>query len=130
MVHTFCMRSMLYAAVSECQLGSESSAPLLGNPVCLSGCRGHLHGTCGHHDVTSENKMHRMCSACFEMAGAGDPSAGGNGKRKPANSGGASKGRKQPRAKMSLTQKGEILDHVDQKTAYCVIASRFNSVER
>ena len=31
---------------------------------------------------------------------------------------------------MSLTQKGQILDHVDQKTAYCVIAARFNSVER
>ena len=103
MVHIFCKQSMLFAAGSECQLGSESLAPLSDNPACLGGCSGRLHGTCGRHDVTSEYEMHRLCLTCFEEAGAGDPSAEGSGKRKPAGSGGVSKGRKQPRTKMTLT---------------------------
>ena len=44
MVRILCKRSMPYAAGSECQLGSENSAPFSGNPVCRGGYGGHLHG--------------------------------------------------------------------------------------
>ena len=73
-----CKRSMPCAARSKSQLGSESSAPILGNHVlCRGGCGDRLNGTYGHHNVASKNEMHRLCPVCFEKAGAGGRSADG-----------------------------------------------------
>ena len=95
------------AAGSECQLGSESSAPISGNRVCRGGCGGRLHRICSHHDAASENEMRHLCPACFDdNAGACGPSTDGKGKRKADDSGGVSKGGKQSRTRLTITQKG------------------------
>ena len=52
-----------------------------------------------------------LCPACFEKAGAGGPSADGNGKQNSADSGGASPGGKQSRTRLTSAEETNPQPH-------------------
>lgn len=129
------------AAALECKIPDDTPAP--GQPtghLCVGGCNGGLHGVCGQQAPESDSEMHRMCPLCYEYnygAATEHPSAGNSsGKRKASSNWVESPARRKKkeatttRVRLSLKQKGEVLDLVAEKVKYNDIAEKFGCAEK
>lgn len=129
------------AAALECKTPDKTPAPGQSTEhLCYGGCDGVLHAVCGQQVSESDSsEMHRMCPLCYEYnygTAATTMRPSGNGKRKATSNseeGAKQKKKKEAtnsRVRLSLKQKGDVLDLVADKVTYRQIAERFGCAEK
>lgn len=100
------------------------------NHPCRGVCGGYLHGCCGEMDSSGDSEMHRICHSCLGEVAEQSKSAS-DGKRCATGDVGTSNKKKQKtRTRLTLRQKGEVLDLVDKNIAHDEISLKYSCAER
>lgn len=145
------------AAGELCLLQDETPSAPNGHE-CRGGCGGRLHGICGDIDPEGADEQARICPKCVVdsqkkstaapsgAASAGAASAARTGKRKSSSTGGSGsggsgsskkiqsgapkKGKGASRTRLSVDQKIDILQRLDDGSTHSSLADRYNCGER
>ena len=125
-----CLHTMLCAAGELCKLSDSTTTSVFS---CCGPCGGHLHRICGEiQNPDDDEEVNRICEPCAAAKKSTSSTNDHSNAAKRKEGGGilqqsAPKKRKgETRKRLTLGQKREILQLLDQKVSRVEVARRFN----